>query len=62
VSSLAFLDFSASYAINDNLTLTVDATNLLDEKYQDQFGSDGVTPRDTRMFDRTFGAGLRFKF
>jgi TonB-dependent receptor len=62
VSSLAFLDFSASYAINDNLTLTVDATNLLDEKYQDQFGNDGVTPRDTRMFDRTFGAGLRFKF
>jgi TonB-dependent receptor len=62
VSSLAFLDFSASYAVTDNLTVTVDATNLLDETYQDQFGNDGVTPRDTRMFDRTFGAGIRFKF
>jgi TonB-dependent receptor len=62
VSSLAFLDFSASYALTDNLTVTVDATNLLDETYQDQFGTDGATPRDTRKFDRTFGAGVRFKF
>jgi TonB-dependent receptor len=62
VAPLSFLDFSASYQVNDNITVTVDATNLLDETYRDQFGTDGVTPRDTRAFDRTFGAGVRFRF
>jgi TonB-dependent receptor len=62
VAPLAFLDFSASYAVTDNMTLTVDATNLLKEVYRDQFGTDRLTPRDTRQFDRTFGAGVRFKF
>jgi TonB-dependent receptor len=61
-NALSFLDFSASYAVTDNITLTVDATNLLDEKYQDNFGPTGLTPRDTRVFDRTFGAGARFRF
>jgi TonB-dependent receptor len=62
VDPLAFLDFSASYQFNDNITFTVDATNLLDETYRDQFGRDGVTPRDTRAYDRTYGAGIRFRF
>ena len=62
VRPLSFLDFSASYAINDVITLTVDATNLLNEKYQDSFGESGITPRDTRLFDRTFGAGVRVRF
>jgi TonB-dependent receptor len=61
VKPLSFLDFSASYAINDAITLTIDATNLLDEKYQDSFGTSGITPRDTRLFDRTFGAGVRVR-
>ena len=60
--SLSFLDFSASYAVTENITLTVDATNLLDETYQDYFGPGSITPRDTREFDRTFGAGVRFRF
>jgi TonB-dependent receptor len=59
---LSFLDFSASYAVTDAITLTVDATNILDETYQDGFGASGITPRDTRVFDRTFGAGARFRF
>ncbi len=58
---LSFLDFSASYAINDKITLTVDATNLLNETYHDYFGASGLAPRDTRVFDRTFGAGLRVR-
>ena len=62
VAPLSFLDFSASYQLTDNLTLTMDATNLLDETYRDQFGTDGVTPRDTRAYDRTFGGGIRFRF
>ena len=62
VSPVAFLDLSASYAINDKITLTVDATNLLGETYHDQFGTSGLEPRDTRQYDRTFGGGVRFKF
>lgn len=62
VKPLAFLDFSASYDLTPNVTLTVDATNLLDREYQDSFGTSGFTPRDTRQYDRTFGAGVRFRF
>lgn len=62
VDPLAFLDFSASYNLTDNLTVTVDATNLLNETYHDSFGTSGYTPRDTRQYDRTFGAGIRFRF
>jgi outer membrane receptor protein involved in Fe transport len=57
-----FLDFSASYALNDALTITFDATNLLNETYRDSFGGSGFEPRDTRQYDRTFAGGLRFKF
>jgi TonB-dependent receptor len=59
---LSFLDFSASYDLTSNVTLSVDATNLLNEEYHDYFGGNKNTPRDTRLYDRTFGAGLRFKF
>ncbi len=62
VQPLAFLDFSASYALNDKITLTFDATNLLDRRYHDNFGSSAYEPRDTRQYDRTFGGGVRFKF
>jgi len=62
VDPIGFLDFSASYDLTQNLTLTVDATNLLDTTYRDNFGTSGDTPRDTRMYDRTFGAGVRFRF
>ncbi|HEX8415441.1 MAG TPA: TonB-dependent receptor [Sphingomicrobium sp.] len=62
VSPVKFLDFSASYAINDAITLTVDATNLLNETYNDNFGTTRFEPRDTRQYDRTFGGGVRFKF
>ena len=62
VSPLKFLDFSASYALNNAITLTFDATNLLKETYHDSFGSSGFEPRDTRQYDRTFGGGVRVKF
>lgn len=62
VSPVKFLDFSASYALNDALTITFDATNLLNETYRDSFGGSGFEPRDTRQYDRTFAGGLRFKF
>ncbi|HEU0066037.1 MAG TPA: TonB-dependent receptor [Sphingomonas sp.] len=61
-ASIGFLDLSASYALNDNITLTVDATNLLNTTYHDNFGNTSYQPRDTRQYDRTFGGGVRFKF
>lgn len=69
VSPVQQLDFSGSYAPFDWLTLTFDATNLLDRTYHDRFVGvsqttklSSNTPRDTRMYDRTFEFGARFKF
>ena len=59
--SQPWLDLSANYQYSDNITLTLDATNLLDSHYQDYFGNAGVYPRDTRRFDQTVALGLRFK-
>lgn len=63
------LDFSGSYALTDWLTVTVDATNILDRVYHDRFkginttsGQYFDTPRDTRTYDRTLQVGARFKF
>ena len=62
VKPVGFLDFSMSYAINQAITLTFDATNLTNETYRDNFGTTEYLPRDTRQYDRTFGGGVRFKF
>ncbi|MBJ6123707.1 TonB-dependent receptor [Sphingomonas mollis] len=63
------LDFSGSYSPTSWLTLTFDATNILDDVYQDRFrGKNSVTgvyydtPRDTRTYDRTIQIGARVKF
>lgn len=55
-----WLDLSASYRLNDQVTATIDATNLLNSDYQDYFGSPEF-PRDTRRFDQTIVVGFRFK-
>lgn len=62
VKPIGFLDLSASYAVNDAITLTLDATNLTNATYRDNFGTTAYEPRDTRQYDRTFGGGVRFKF
>lgn len=62
VKSTDNLDFSASYQLTEKLTLTVDATNLLNAEYQDFFADAALYPRDTRAYDRTFGVGLRYRF
>jgi iron complex outermembrane recepter protein len=59
--SQPWLDLSASYKVMDRLTVTFDATNLLNSYYQDHFGNQTVYPRDTRRFDQTFSVGVRFK-
>jgi iron complex outermembrane receptor protein len=59
--SQPWLDLSASYTILKRLTITFDATNLLDSYYQDYFGNQAFYPRDTRRFDQTYSLGVRFK-
>ena len=56
------LDFSASYDLAKNLTITVDATNLLKGKYHDNFGDLPMFSRDVRNYDRTYGVGVRYKY
>lgn len=61
------LDISMSYALNDALTLTFDATNLTDDVFKNYFGGDSsadsfLYPRDTIVRDRTFSLGVRFKY
>jgi len=56
-----WLDLSASYRIIDKLTVTFDATNLLNSYYQDYFGNQAFYPRDTRRFDQTYSLGLRYR-
>jgi iron complex outermembrane recepter protein len=60
-NSQPWLDLSASYTILKQLTVTFDATNLLNSYYQDHFGNQAFYPRDTRRFDQTYSLGLRFK-
>jgi iron complex outermembrane receptor protein len=59
--SQPWLDLSASYKVLERLTVTFDATNLLNSYYQDYFGSQRDFPRDTRRFDQTYSLGVRFK-
>jgi iron complex outermembrane recepter protein len=59
--SQPWLDLSASYKVMERLTVTFDATNLLNSYYQDYFGSQADYPRDTRRFDQTYSLGVRFK-
>lgn len=63
VKATSRLDFSASYALGEHFTITLDATNLLNQKFQDYFGSNAhLTPRDSRLFDRTIELGMRFQY
>jgi TonB-dependent receptor len=56
------LDFSASYKLNEKLTVALDLTNILDSKYQDYFFDADLYPRDTRAYDRTISLGLRYRY
>lgn len=60
VDPLRTLDASISYKINSQLTLTFDASNLLDQPYNDYHGIPSL-PRDIRRYDRTVGLALRWR-
>ncbi|MEO6003189.1 MAG: TonB-dependent receptor [Opitutus sp.] len=59
---LGTLDFSVSYAFTRNFTVTLDATNILQEEYHDYFYDASRYPRDTRAYDRTIEVGARYRF
>jgi iron complex outermembrane receptor protein len=54
------LDASVSYKVNDNLTVTLDGNNLLDQAYHDYHGVPEL-PRDVRRYDRVVGLALRWR-
>ena len=60
VDPLRWLDASLGYKINDNLTVSIDGNNLLNQDYHD-YHSVPEQPRDVRRYDRTIGVSLRVK-
>ncbi len=56
------MDFSASYALSKNVTVTFDATNILKSKYHDNFGNLPMFSRDVRSYDSTYELGVRCRF
>jgi TonB-dependent receptor len=62
------MDFSLGYHVNDSLTITFDATNLLDKPVYNYFGGGSASaenfylfPRDVRSNDTTYSLGVRMR-
>ncbi len=60
VEPIKTLDASISYKLTENLTVTLDGSNLLDQKYHD-YHSVPELPRDVRRYDRVIGLALRWR-
>lgn len=58
------MDLQISYAVNDNLSLTFDGTNLTEEIYQSYYGENGATTNNfgSSLYSRTFAVGARLTF
>lgn len=57
------LDFSMTYRVSKNLSLTFDATNLTDTLYQSYYGNNSTTNNfGSSLYSRTFAVGARFDF
>ncbi|MFG0456163.1 TonB-dependent receptor [Shewanella mangrovisoli] len=56
------LDFQLSYNITDDLVLSFDATNLLDDVYQEYYEDSTLFNRTNNIFTRTFALGVRYSF
>jgi len=58
-------DFSFNYKLNDEMTLTFDATNLLDSYQREHAGQGSVNkllyPTQIERFDQTFSIGVRYR-
>jgi len=60
-SPMSSLDGSLGYKINENTSVTLTGTNLLNFKYTDYWTDKSLYPRDTRRYDRTIGLFLNWK-
>ena len=56
------LDFQLSYNITDDLVVSFDATNLLDDVYQEYYEDSTLFNRTNNIFTRTFALGVRYSF
>jgi TonB-dependent receptor len=58
------LDLQISYDVNDNLSLTLDGTNLTEEIYQSYYGENGATTNNfgSSLYSRTIALGARLTF
>ncbi|MCU4676452.1 TonB-dependent receptor [Catenovulum sp. 2E275] len=58
------LDFQFSFDVTEDLRITVDATNILDDKYQNHYGEGNVDTFNfgTGIYSRTFAVGARYQF
>jgi TonB-dependent receptor len=62
------VDGQISYVFSDNITMSLEAINILDTEFKDFFVDPnnpqltGLFPRDTRRYDRTFLLGVRVGF
>lgn len=55
-------DVSMSYNVTDDIILTLDATNIFGDNFQDYFGDATLFNRDTVRFAKTVSAGIRASF
>lgn len=56
------LDFQLSYNITDDLVMSFDATNLLDDVYQEYYEDSVLFNRTNSIYTRTFALGVRYSF
>lgn len=60
VDPMQWLDASIGYRFNNNLTIGLEGSNLLDQDYHDYHGTPNQ-PRDVRRYDSTVALSLRWK-
>lgn len=56
------LDFQLSYNITDDLVVSFDATNILDDVYQEYYEDSTLFNRTNNIYTRTFALGVRYSF
>lgn len=58
------LDLQVSYDVSDNLMVTFDATNLLDDVYQNYYGegNENLYNFGSGVYSKTFALGARYSF
>lgn len=56
------LDLQVSYDVTDNLTLTLDGTNLTNEVYQSYYQDSTLFNSNSALYSRTIALGARYSF